>query len=136
MSYGISPTCPAPDKNSPTTNFCMSCEAKILLKDRYRVLKLLGQGGFGKTFKEYLGRVLDRMIAISLPKRYRAAAVVLKSLKNSTPVIIIDRASTLHQSTTVSEEVWKEFNSPLTYEILFQVSNLTSWPTSLGYAAV
>jgi formylglycine-generating enzyme required for sulfatase activity len=51
MSYCISPTCPAPDKNSPTTNFCMSCGAKILLKDRYRALSLLGQGGFGKTFK-------------------------------------------------------------------------------------
>jgi serine/threonine protein kinase len=51
MSYCISPTCPAPDKNSPTTNFCMSCGAKIRLKDRYRALKLLGQGGFGKTFK-------------------------------------------------------------------------------------
>jgi serine/threonine protein kinase len=349
MSYCISPTCPAPDKNSPTTNFCMSCGAKILLKDRYRALKLLGQGGFGKTFKavdedqprkplcvikqfafsnnhpetrqialklfyeeaqhlealgnheqipellayfdvegqpylvqqfidgqdleqelattgtfnqakirellesllpvldflhhqsppvihrdikpaniirrrsdgglvlvdfgaakqatqsmlaktgtmigssgymapeqargkavfasdiyslgvtciylltqispsnlfdihqddwiwrnyivdnlvsEYLGRVLDRMIAIALPKRYQSATVVLKSLKNPAPIIIIDRASTLHQSTTVSEEVWKEFNSPLTYEILFQVSNLTSWPTGLGYAAV
>jgi serine/threonine protein kinase len=51
MSYCISPTCPAPDKNSPTTNFCMSCGGKILLKDRYRTLSLLGQGGFGKTFK-------------------------------------------------------------------------------------
>jgi serine/threonine protein kinase len=51
MSYCINPTCPAPEKNSPTTNFCMSCGAKILLKDRYRALKLLGQGGFGKTFK-------------------------------------------------------------------------------------
>jgi serine/threonine protein kinase len=29
----------------------MSCGAKMLLKDRYRALKLLGQGGFGKTFK-------------------------------------------------------------------------------------
>ncbi len=51
MSYCISPACPAPDKNSPTTNFCISCGAKILLKDRYRALSLLGQGGFGKTFK-------------------------------------------------------------------------------------
>jgi formylglycine-generating enzyme required for sulfatase activity len=51
MSYCISRTCPAPDKNSPTTNFCVSCGAKILLKERYRALKLLGQGGFGKTFQ-------------------------------------------------------------------------------------
>ena len=51
MSYCISPTCPTPDINSPTTNFCISCGGRILLKDRYRALKLLGQGGFGKTFK-------------------------------------------------------------------------------------
>jgi formylglycine-generating enzyme required for sulfatase activity len=51
MSYCISRTCPAPHKNPPDTNFCMSCGAKILLKDRYRALKLLGQGGFGKTFQ-------------------------------------------------------------------------------------
>jgi formylglycine-generating enzyme required for sulfatase activity len=51
MSYCINPTCPAPAKNSPTTNFCISCGKKILLKDRYRAEKLLGQGGFGKTFK-------------------------------------------------------------------------------------
>jgi serine/threonine protein kinase len=327
MSYCISPACPAPDKNSPTTNFCMSCGAKMLLKDRYRALKLLGQGGFGKTFKavdedqprkplcvikqfafsnnnpetrqialklfykeaqhlealgkhdqipellayfdvegqpylvqqfidgqdleqelatagtfnqakirellesllpvldflhhqsppvihrdikpaniirrrsdgglvlvdfgaakqatqsmlaktgtvvgsdeymspeqargravfasdiyslgvsciylltqvspcdlfdidrddwvwrnylinnpvnEYLGQVLDRMITCSLSKRYQTAAVVLKILRNHTPVIIADRASTLHQLTTFNEEVWQTFNSPLT----------------------
>jgi formylglycine-generating enzyme required for sulfatase activity len=51
MSYCINPACPAPAKNSPTTNFCISCGKKILLKDRYRAEKLLGQGGFGKTFK-------------------------------------------------------------------------------------
>jgi serine/threonine protein kinase len=51
MSYCISRTCPAPHKNTPDTNFCMSCGAKILLKERYRALKLLGQGGFGKTYQ-------------------------------------------------------------------------------------
>jgi formylglycine-generating enzyme required for sulfatase activity len=51
MSYCINPVCPAPAKNSLTTNFCISCGKKILLKDRYRAEKLLGQGGFGKTFQ-------------------------------------------------------------------------------------
>jgi formylglycine-generating enzyme required for sulfatase activity len=51
MSYCINPLCPAPDKNDSNTNFCMFCGANILLKDRYRAVKLLGQGGFGKTFK-------------------------------------------------------------------------------------
>ena len=51
MSYCINPTCPAPAKNSNDTNFCLACGAQLFLKDRYRAQKLLGQGGFGKTFK-------------------------------------------------------------------------------------
>jgi formylglycine-generating enzyme required for sulfatase activity len=51
MSYCINPQCVAPDRNSTDHKFCVSCGAKILLKERYRALKLLGQGGFGKTFK-------------------------------------------------------------------------------------
>jgi formylglycine-generating enzyme required for sulfatase activity len=51
MSYCINPSCPAPAKNSNDTNFCMACKASLRLKDRYRAQKLLGQGGFGKTFK-------------------------------------------------------------------------------------
>jgi formylglycine-generating enzyme required for sulfatase activity len=51
MSYCINPTCPAPAKNSYDTNFCLACGAQLFLKDRYRAQKLLGQGGFGKTFK-------------------------------------------------------------------------------------
>jgi formylglycine-generating enzyme required for sulfatase activity len=51
MSYCINPVCPAPAKNSPDTNFCLACGTQLFLKDRYRALKLLGQGGFGRTFK-------------------------------------------------------------------------------------
>ncbi|WP_310410803.1 bifunctional serine/threonine-protein kinase/formylglycine-generating enzyme family protein [Chamaesiphon sp. OTE_8_metabat_110] len=51
MSYCINPLCPAPTKNSHDTNFCLACGARLFLKDRYRAQKLLGQGGFGKTFK-------------------------------------------------------------------------------------
>jgi serine/threonine protein kinase len=51
MSYCINPNCSAPDKNSTNTNVCLSCGTNILLKDRYRAQQLLGQGGFGKTFK-------------------------------------------------------------------------------------
>jgi formylglycine-generating enzyme required for sulfatase activity len=51
MSYCINPNCSAPAKNSNDTNFCITCGASLRLKDRYRAQKLLGQGGFGKTFK-------------------------------------------------------------------------------------
>ncbi len=49
MSYCINPHCKKP-QNSKTTDFCRSCGNKLLLKDRYRAVKPIGQGGFGKTF--------------------------------------------------------------------------------------
>ena len=49
MSYCLNPSCPSP-QNPASTNFCRTCGAKLLLKERYRTLKPIGQGGFGKTF--------------------------------------------------------------------------------------
>ena len=37
--------------NSITTKFCTQCGAKLQIQERYRALKIIGQGGFGKTFK-------------------------------------------------------------------------------------
>jgi formylglycine-generating enzyme required for sulfatase activity len=51
MSYCLNPNCQAPADNPARTSFCISCGAWLELKDRYRAQKLLGQGGFGKTFK-------------------------------------------------------------------------------------
>lgn len=51
MSYCLNPNCQAPANNPARTSFCLSCGGWVLLKDRYRAQKLLGQGGFGKTFK-------------------------------------------------------------------------------------
>ncbi|MEA5478098.1 SUMF1/EgtB/PvdO family nonheme iron enzyme [Pseudanabaena galeata UHCC 0370] len=36
--------------NSLTTKFCTQCGAKLQIQERYRALKVIGQGGFGKTF--------------------------------------------------------------------------------------
>ncbi len=36
--------------NSITTKFCTQCGAKLQIQERYRALKVIGQGGFGKTF--------------------------------------------------------------------------------------
>lgn len=49
MSHCLNPRCPNPE-NPAGTNFCVTCGSKLLLKDRYRAIKPLGQGGFGKTF--------------------------------------------------------------------------------------
>lgn len=49
MSYCLNPDCPKP-QNPDGTKFCFTCGAKLLLGDRYRTIKPIGQGGFGRTF--------------------------------------------------------------------------------------
>lgn len=59
MSLCINPQCQKPD-NSDTLLRCQSCGSELLLEGRYRVLCLLGEGGFAKTYE-----VTDRT---SIPK--------------------------------------------------------------------
>lgn len=49
MSYCLNPTCLNPE-NAAHSQKCQSCGSHLLLRDRYRVVKPLGQGGFGATF--------------------------------------------------------------------------------------
>lgn len=49
MSYCLNPRCPKP-QNTNDGKFCLTCGSKLLLKERYRALKPIGQGGFGRTF--------------------------------------------------------------------------------------
>ncbi len=49
MSYCINPACPTPE-NPDHESRCLTCGSELLLRDRYRVVKAIGQGGFGATF--------------------------------------------------------------------------------------
>ncbi|HEY9873248.1 MAG TPA: serine/threonine-protein kinase [Candidatus Obscuribacterales bacterium] len=49
MSHCLNPACPHPE-NPNHADICQTCGSKLLLRDRYRVIKGLGQGGFGATF--------------------------------------------------------------------------------------
>ncbi len=50
MSYCLNPDCHKANSNPLGENFCQSCGSRLLLQNRYRPLKLIGQGGFGRTF--------------------------------------------------------------------------------------
>lgn len=51
MSYCLNPQCIVPENpDRDSVRFCLSCGTLLLLKDRYRALRKLGQGGFGRTF--------------------------------------------------------------------------------------
>ncbi|MEQ8467983.1 protein kinase domain-containing protein [Coleofasciculus sp. E1-EBD-02] len=49
MSYCLNPNCTNP-QNPAGTKFCLTCGSKVRLKERYRTVQPLGQGGFGRTF--------------------------------------------------------------------------------------
>ncbi len=49
MSYCLNPDCPKP-VNNPKSKLCKACGSKLLLHNRYHLVKGLGKGGFGATF--------------------------------------------------------------------------------------
>ncbi len=50
MTYCLNPHCQHPH-NFLERNQCQSCGKALFLKDQYQALSLLGQGGFGRTFR-------------------------------------------------------------------------------------
>ena len=48
MSQCLNPDCL--HQNPTNHKFCQQCGTKLLLVDRYRAMKIIGQGGFGRTF--------------------------------------------------------------------------------------
>ena len=49
MSYCLNPQCQNP-QNRDNVQFCLTCGTRLRLKQRYRAIALLGEGGFGRTF--------------------------------------------------------------------------------------
>lgn len=49
MSYCLNPDCQKP-QNPDDNKFCLNCGSKLVLRERYRAIKIIGQGGFGRTF--------------------------------------------------------------------------------------
>ncbi|HEY9906516.1 MAG TPA: WD40 repeat domain-containing serine/threonine-protein kinase [Thermosynechococcaceae cyanobacterium] len=68
MTYCLNPACTQPT-NPDDAEFCLSCGTKLvaLLRGRYRVLKPIGQGGFGRT---YLAVDEDRLTSRCVVKQF------------------------------------------------------------------
>lgn len=49
MSYCLNPVCRNPE-NTGDAEKCLACGTPLRLKERYRAISPIGQGGFGKTF--------------------------------------------------------------------------------------
>jgi serine/threonine protein kinase len=87
MTICINPRCPNP-QNSDNVQFCESCGSSLLLKQRYRATKVLGEGGFGKTYEASDLGVTNKVIKVLInnsPKAvelFQREAEVLSQLNN------------------------------------------------------
>lgn len=94
MSYCIIPGCFQP-QNPDGNRVCQSCGSKLLLRERYRPLQLLGQGGFGRTF-----------LAIDQDMPSQPHCVVKQLCINSTNPLTQKKATELfHREATRLEEL-------------------------------
>lgn len=77
MTLCISPHCRQPE-NPDSSVFCQTCGSELLLEGRYRVTKVIGQGGFGKTYEVIETQRATGRSSSGIPK-------VLKVLTDSQP---------------------------------------------------
>ena len=75
MSQCLNPQCIY--ENPQGTRFCERCGGKIVLRDRYRPIKFLGEGGFGRTFQAIDEERLNTPCVIKqfLPQQAGSAAL-------------------------------------------------------------
>ena len=75
MTHCLNPNCL--NLNPPGTKFCQRCGEKLLLGDRYRSVRYIGEGGFGRTFQAVDEHRLDTLCVIKqfLPQQQGNAAL-------------------------------------------------------------
>jgi serine/threonine protein kinase len=66
MIYCLNPHC-SERINPDTAKYCQSCGAHLLLRNRYRAIKYIGGGGFGRTYQAV---DLDCMNALCVVKQF------------------------------------------------------------------
>jgi WD40 repeat protein len=98
--YCFNPNCSAPQNPNEET-VCQSCSTQLQLRERYRAVQLLGQGGFGRTFLAIAHPSnfpisesdLDEQTNVETPQLY----VIKQFLPDSTNLRHFSQAKTLFQ---------------------------------------
>jgi len=91
MSLCLNPNCSAanPDGNK----VCEKCGSKLFLQERYQAIQLIGQGGFGRTFK-----------AIDYSKPSRPYCVIKQFFPSAQGTDTIEKASELFEKEAIQLE--------------------------------
>lgn len=92
MNLCINPSCRNPNASLHENNqFCQSCGSDLLIHDCYRAMRLIGEGGFAKTY-EVLEGGTSRVLKILLPchtsnqkavELFKQEALILSRLTHS-----------------------------------------------------
>ncbi len=88
MSYCINPNCPKQaDPLHATNRICRHCGSQLVLQGRYRVTRLLGEGGFAKTYEvdDRGDRKVLKVLQLSEPKAislFKKEAELLSRLRH------------------------------------------------------
>ncbi|MEO1376031.1 MAG: serine/threonine-protein kinase [Cyanobacteria bacterium J06635_10] len=85
MSYCLNPHCQKP-QNHKDANSCLTCGNKLLLKERYRAIKPIGKGGFGRT-----------LLAVDESKLLKPPCVIKQFLLQAQGTNNIQKAAELFQ---------------------------------------
>ncbi|MEB3224605.1 MAG: serine/threonine-protein kinase [Synechococcus sp.] len=97
QSICLNPACV--NVNPIQHNFCSQCRTPLVLKDRYRAIKILGQGGFGRTFlatDEDLPSKPFRVIKQFLPQAQGTATIKKAEELFEAEAIQLDRLGSQH----------------------------------------
>ena len=76
MSYCLNPKCPNPgDPLHDRHKVCRHCGSSLILVGRYRTVRLLGEGGFGKTFEVVDDRGEPKVLKVLIDSNPKAVAL-------------------------------------------------------------
>jgi WD40 repeat protein/predicted Ser/Thr protein kinase len=83
VSYCLNPNCPNPaDPSNAKRRTCTQCGSELLLQGRYRAVKQLGGGGFGKTFEIVDERVkAHKVLKVLLKEHPKAVSLFQQEAK-------------------------------------------------------
>ena len=101
MSYCLNNDCQHRE-NSSQDQLCQSCGSKLLLRERYRAIKMIGQGCFGKTF-----------LAVDNDKPSKPPCVIKPFFPSSQGTNSVEKATELfHEEASRLEELGQHSQIP------------------------